>query len=297
MPPTEADEAAFMNALMQGLEADFWTAAPTPDASPVKARNATADSSSREPLRAIQPASSPRTPSRSSRQPSAKDASTSRAQGPPPAPCSTSASATTSYSAAASHDLAAFLQGSENWDLDADPFSSSPVKPAPKDTDAKKAAHPTESPVYTPDPCTRCVVESVSEDYVNNRWQKTVIARVQPGDERVEVALYDDWYQTDVRIDDIINVIGHFSQSPSHNHSSHPHSPKRTISITSQTNFLILHPDLLLTATALSNAPQCRRKPLLSSLVRSSSDTTPALVWGSMLHEVMQRCLVEERWD
>jgi len=54
---------------------------------------------------------------------------------------------------------------------------------------------------------------------------------------------------------------------------------------------------MLLTATALSNAHQCRRKPLLTSLVRSTSDTTPALVWGSMLHEVMQRCLLEKRWD
>jgi len=54
---------------------------------------------------------------------------------------------------------------------------------------------------------------------------------------------------------------------------------------------------MLLTATALSNAPQCLRKPLLSSLVRSTSDTTPALVWGSMLHEVMQHCLLEKRWD
>ncbi|KAF9234817.1 Dna2-domain-containing protein [Melanogaster broomeanus] len=62
-------------------------------------------------------------------------------------------------------------------------------------------------------------------------------------------------------------------------------------------NLLIHHPDLLLTATALSNASQCRRKPLLSSLVRSTSDVTPALVWGNMLHEVMQTCLAAHQWD
>lgn len=53
----------------------------------------------------------------------------------------------------------------------------------------------------------------------------------------------------------------------------------------------------MLTATALSNAPQCRRKPVLSSLVHSSSDITPSLVWGSILHEVMQKCLSESCWD
>ncbi|KAG1812287.1 Dna2-domain-containing protein [Suillus variegatus] len=55
--------------------------------------------------------------------------------------------------------------------------------------------------------------------------------------------------------------------------------------------------DILITATALSNAPQCRRKPLLSALVRSSLDFTPALVWGNMVHEVMQICMAEQRWD
>ena len=39
------------------------------------------------------------------------------------------------------------------------------------------------------------------------------------------------------------------------------------------------------------------RKPILNSLVRSTSDISPALVWGTMLHEVMQRCLLEKRWD
>ncbi|KAF8908142.1 DNA replication factor Dna2-domain-containing protein [Gymnopilus junonius] len=267
MAPTEADEAAFMNDLMQGLEDDFWTAAPTPDPSPVK----------KLPLRPIQPPSSPRTPTRHPKQHASETSSLN------PSITSVSFSAT-------GHDISSFLQGSENWDLDTD-FFSSPVKPQ-KFVEVKK---PSPSPPYIPDPCTRCIVESVTEEYVDSRWRKTVIAKVDPGVERVEVFLCDDWYQTDIRIDDTINTIGTFSPSKSPSTSSQ--TPKRSIYITSQSNFLILHPDLLLTATALSNAPQCRRKPLLSSLVRSTSDTTPSLVWGSMLHEVMQRCLLEQQWD
>ncbi|KAG6852023.1 hypothetical protein H0H87_011281 [Tephrocybe sp. NHM501043] len=41
----------------------------------------------------------------------------------------------------------------------------------------------------------------------------------------------------------------------------------------------------------------CQRKPLLSNLVCSNSNTTPALVWGNTLHEVMQACLCENRWE
>lgn len=129
-----------------------------------------------------------------------------------------------------------------------------------------------------------------------------------PSQERRLVILQDDWIETDVRVGsssiffsavahvynlgDILNVLGDFVPlSPSSS------SITLTISVTSQNNLIILHPDLLLTATALSNAPQCRRKPLLSALIRSSSDTTPALVWGNLLHEVMQACLSEARWE
>ena len=89
-----------------------------------------------------------------------------------------------------------------------------------------------------------------------------------------------------------MNLLGQFELLPA--------SSSRLTSqiiITSTRNLLIHHPDILMTATAIANAPQCRRKPLLSSLVRSSSDVTPALVWGNMLHEVMQSCFRASRWD
>ena len=80
-----ADEAAFMRELLQGLDDSFWTAAPSPDPSPVK----------------------------------------------PPPPCTPTKSkqilSSTLFSAD-NHDITAFLEGSDSWDLDADPFS--PVKPA-----------------------------------------------------------------------------------------------------------------------------------------------------------------------
>lgn len=82
---------------------------------------------------------------------------------------------------------------------------------------------------------------------------------------------------------DTINVLGSFTSN--------------SITINLKANFVIHHPDLLITATALSNALQCRRKPLLSALVRSTSDISPALVWGNMLHEVMQSCLSSGHWE
>ena len=93
-----------------------------------------------------------------------------------------------------------------------------------------------------------------------------------------------------VPLGDIVNILGNFVPI-----SGHPFTS--TIVVNSKSNFLIQHPDLLLTVTALSNTLKCRRKPLLASLVRSSSDITPSLVWGNMLHEVMQTCLNTGRWE
>jgi DNA replication ATP-dependent helicase Dna2 len=32
-------------------------------------------------------------------------------------------------------------------------------------------------------------------------------------------------------------------------------------------------------------------------MMRASNDVSPALVWGNMLHDVMQSCLSSGRWD
>ncbi|KAF8154731.1 AAA domain-containing protein [Crassisporium funariophilum] len=257
MAPSAADEAAFMSQLMQGLDDSFWNAVPSPDPTPIKNQRLPS-----QPTPQILP-SIPLTPTK-------RPASFLKP------------SASTSSLTQQEYDISAFLEGSENWDLDADPFS--PIKPSVKIP---------VSPPYVPEICTRCVVETVVDECAEDGWRKAIVARVEPGSERVDIHLYHDWYQTDIRIDDVLNVLGAFANPGPSTSSS---LSKRFISITTQSNLLILHPDVLLTATALSNAPQCRRKPLLTAMVRSTSDITPALIWGSMLHEVMQRCLQEERW-
>jgi DNA replication ATP-dependent helicase Dna2 len=130
--------------------------------------------------------------------------------------------------------------------------------------------------------------------------------KVNPGEEYRLVNLRDDWIQTDVRVGDIINIIGSFTPLPPYSRSrtfSAP-SPISTITLTANANLLILHPDTLLTTTALSSATYCPRKAILSLLLRSTSctlssptDITPSLVWGNILHEVMQACLRAGQWD
>ncbi|KAG1738190.1 AAA domain-containing protein [Suillus lakei] len=172
-------------------------------------------------------------------------------------------------------DVKALLEGAENWDwADMEDDFMTPKKPQVKSKTVAMHAQR-----HAKETCTRCMVNDLREDN-----SAVLSVRVQPSGDHRTVILCDDWVDADIRKGNIINVLGDFDSFG-------------IIKITSKANFLINHPDLLITATALSNAPQCRRKPLLSALVRSSLDVTPSLIWGNMLHEVMQICMAEQRWD
>ncbi|KAJ7095853.1 DNA replication factor Dna2-domain-containing protein [Mycena belliarum] len=179
-------------------------------------------------------------------------------------------------------DMATLLDGAEDWDWsDMNSDFISPVKKSPK--------KPTPAtPVHVPLPFTRCIVESVTEVTTNGRLQKDLWVNLVGSMDHGSVILQNEWARTDVRVGDTVNVLGSFMLSD---------SSTLSIAVSSSDNYLILHPDLLLTPSALSSALECRRKPLLSGLVRSSSDCTPALVWGNILHEVMQTCLSSGRWE
>ncbi|KZT21167.1 Dna2-domain-containing protein [Neolentinus lepideus HHB14362 ss-1] len=180
------------------------------------------------------------------------------------------------------------VRGAEDWDWDDmeyDFLTPKKAKPIRQNV--------TPELQYTPEPCTRCTVDQVQESSLNGRCCKTLTVITEPTKCCCSIVLCDEWSQSDVRIGDTVNVIGKFERFTASSSSS----PEATISVTSKANYFIHHPDILLTATAIANAPQCRRKPILSSLVRSTSDVTPALVWGNMLHEVMQACLSHNKWE
>lgn len=59
-------------------------------------------------------------------------------------------------------------------------------------------------------------------------------------------------------------------------------------------NLLVLHPDTLVTATAVCDVPTCVRKPLVKQRVHGTGAVDhmgEAIVMGNMLHEVLQACL------
>ncbi|KAL1751935.1 DNA replication factor Dna2-domain-containing protein [Schizophyllum commune] len=255
---TKEEEDAFMAGLISDLDESFWNAQPSPDSSPVKRRSPAKRRRVESPEKTRTTPLSPlaiRTPITPTRK---------------------------RHATATEFDMGDFLAGCDDWDLDNVSDMLSPKKVKAEGTIVEPA------PRFLREPCTRCVVESITDDFDC----KSLVVRVDGTDELRSVLLRDHWRFMDIRSGDILNILGQFELLPA---SSSRFTSQ--IIITSTRNLLIHHPDILMTATAIANAPQCRRKPLLSSLVRSSSDVTPALVWGNMLHEVMQSCFRASRWD
>lgn len=100
-------------------------------------------------------------------------------------------------------------------------------------------------------------------------------------------------------IGDSINVIGEFVSPPPQPDVGTSKSIDEgfdnllTCSLSySSPNLLILHPDTLLSATRVSDASQCRRKAVVQEKLRSNGGLTAALVYGNLLHELLQACLL-----
>ncbi|KAK7049300.1 DNA replication endonuclease-helicase Dna2 [Paramarasmius palmivorus] len=265
MPPnthSEAEEIAFMKDLISGMDDSFWNAVPSPDPSPVKKKFPTN--------------TAPRTPVKPHKHISVKKNV--------PSPSKV-------FSAGSEDIDAATLMEGVDWDWDMN-FEISPKKEKPKKSEMATTSTNLVKTSRIHEMCTRFVVEAVSESEHKGRLAKELRVKVDRKNEWRSVILVDDWIATDVHPGDTINILGDFTPSSTPNSSA-----TSTITVSSKSNTIILHPDILLTATALSTAAHCRRKPLLLGLVRSSSEVSPALVWGNMLHTVFQTSLNAKRWD
>ncbi|KAI5475195.1 DNA replication ATP-dependent helicase Dna2 [Pseudohyphozyma bogoriensis] len=127
----------------------------------------------------------------------------------------------------------------------------------------------------------------LSQDSPVKKLVKTVLTvRLKDAKDLVEVVLADDWTQTQVDYGDTVNLIG-------------PLSPTSTPALTIDrlTGLIILHPDILVSSTKVADSSHCARKALLQEIIRVTGGSTPSLVYGNMLHELMQACLSEGKWD
>ncbi|KZT52355.1 hypothetical protein CALCODRAFT_441693 [Calocera cornea HHB12733] len=189
-------------------------------------------------------------------------------------------------------DMAQLLEGAEGWDWS--DMLSSPLKPEPKPVKAEipgaalSATEPSNN--HSRLPMTRCIVETVQASSEFQRPTLQVLARIDHTPQRLLLVLQSDWALLPLSGGDVVNVHSPLIPAPS------VHSPVLPAAlVTAQQGFVIHHPDVLLPPTTVSTSAQCSRKPLVSALLRSApgggDDGARVLLWGNLLHEVVERCL------
>lgn len=92
------------------------------------------------------------------------------------------------------------------------------------------------------------------------------------------------WYDTQASIKAYVHVIGTFE-------------PSGRCVIDNEHNMIILHPDQLISSTVVADSFGCMRRAVLQDRVKATSESSEPLVYGTLLHEIFQQALMENKWD
>ncbi|KAJ3256230.1 Tripartite DNA replication factor [Chytriomyces hyalinus] len=127
------------------------------------------------------------------------------------------------------------------------------------------------------------IQDSASADSLDTSlFKKREVLRLfdEKTNSEVTVKLREDWCQTEVSTGNYVHII-------TDSHSS-------TYIIDNESGFIIVHPDTLVSATYVADTFQCLRRSVFQDLCRVTNDSSPALVYGKILHEVFQTCLLRK---
>ncbi|KAI6714596.1 hypothetical protein JHW43_002860 [Diplocarpon mali] len=132
------------------------------------------------------------------------------------------------------------------------------------------------------------VTNIIESEYENAKGQKQrekiLILQIERLKIPKLVHLRGIWIGTPVTTKAFVHVIGLFD------------SRGRCI-VDDDVNLLILHPDHLISSTVVADSFGCTRRAVLQDRVKATSDSSAPLVYGTILHEIFQSAMLENRWD
>ncbi|WVF72768.1 hypothetical protein IAT40_007586 [Kwoniella sp. CBS 6097] len=181
------------------------------------------------------------------------------------------------------------------------------VQPASVKYPILNPARPPPPPGYKSTPWARCTVEAVStglrftdgvvpdldriefNDFGGTSFGKTLIVIMKEQRTRRVVHLKDQWSNLHIKKNDIVNII-----SPSLETNN---TTPIVVTLKDPSTFLIHHPDLMLTMTSIANAMPCPRKPVLQTLIKASGPPSKPILYGTLLHSLLQGALLEQSFD
>ncbi|KAI8637161.1 DNA replication factor Dna2-domain-containing protein [Parasitella parasitica] len=124
------------------------------------------------------------------------------------------------------------------------------------------------------------VASMTKQTYTMNddKFNEKVLVLIQEDENQAITArLRQEWEQTRVVVGDVVHI---------------PYTTSvKEIIIDNQKNFIVVHPDRLISCTAVADSYSCLRKSFLQLKVRGVSEYTEALVHGNIIHTVLQNTL------
>lgn len=130
---------------------------------------------------------------------------------------------------------------------------------------------------------TKVLESQYVDDYGRESIEKILFVQVDRSNIMKTVHLRGDWIDTPASPKSYVHIIGQFE-------------PTGQCIIDNSQNILILHPDQLISATVVADSFTCMRRAVLQDRVKATSDKTPPLVYGTLLHEIFQEALMSNKW-
>ncbi|KAH6617964.1 DNA replication factor Dna2-domain-containing protein [Chaetomium sp. MPI-SDFR-AT-0129] len=129
------------------------------------------------------------------------------------------------------------------------------------------------------------VVDTVYADERGREFpEKILFVQAERTNAVKSVHLRGDWLETQASPKAYVHIIGVFE-------------PSGRCVVDNNHNILILHPDQLVSSTVVADSFTCMRRAVLQDRVKATSEATPPLVYGTILHEVFQEALMANNWD
>ncbi|KAF4556935.1 DNA replication factor Dna2-like protein [Elsinoe fawcettii] len=132
------------------------------------------------------------------------------------------------------------------------------------------------------------VQKVVNGTYIDHRGfqqeEKVLVVEEERKKSVKAITLRQSWLDTHCKPGAFVHVVGQFSKTGQ-------------ITIDDADNLIIVHPDHLVSATAVADSFDCLRKAVLQDRVKAKNVTSKATVYGSILHELFQIAMQHNRWD
>ncbi|KAL0469417.1 DNA replication helicase [Neurospora intermedia] len=131
---------------------------------------------------------------------------------------------------------------------------------------------------------TNVLESSYTDDRGRESPEKILIVQADRTNSVRTIYLRGDWFDTPASVSAYVHIIGQFED-------------QGKCVVDNNQNMLILHPDQLISSTVVADSFSCMRRAVLQDRVKATSDLSPALVYGTILHEIFQEALVANKWD